>query len=447
MKNSTLFLFCFLLINACVSKEDETRIVTPSSTQLAWAEAEIGLMITLDMNMYEPETFRYEDASTLPSLSLFNPTQLNTDRWIEAAVALGARYAVLIAKHGTGFTLWPTKVNDYHVGKTPWRDGKGDIVADFVASCKKYGVKPGIYYNTGANTLYGAQYKRLSDSAQHVYNNVVIQQLTELWTQYGKWFEIWFDGGVMASEKGGISEEVKRLIREHQPDAVLFQGPMGLNNLLRWVGNENGVAPYPCWATADSVTQENGSVVIRGLHGNPNAAYWCPGETDFPLRTGGQWLWEKGRDKPLFSLNELMTKYETSVGRNTNMLIGAVIDDRGLIPEADVKRLEELGNAIRERYGSPLISTNGKGKTLKIKLPKPIVVNRAVLQEDISKGERTLKYKLFGKTDSEWVQLSEGSCIGHKHIDVFKQPLKVTEVKLQIDSAKATPHIANFAIY
>ncbi|MDR1814749.1 MAG: alpha-L-fucosidase, partial [Tannerella sp.] len=182
MKNLTLLSFCVLLINACVSKENETYIVTPSPSQLAWAESEIGLMLHLDMNMYEPETFRYEDASTLPSLSLFNPTQLNTDQWLQAAVSLGAKYAVLIAKHGTGFTLWPTEANDYHVGKTPWRDGKGDIVADFIASCKKYGIKPGVYYNTGANTLYGAQYTRMSDSAQFVYNNVVIKQLTELWT-------------------------------------------------------------------------------------------------------------------------------------------------------------------------------------------------------------------------------------------------------------------------
>jgi alpha-L-fucosidase len=446
MKNFILLSFCVLLINACVSKEDVTGIVTPSPTQIAWADAEIGLFLHLDMNMYEPETFRYEDASTLPSLSLFNPTHLNTDQWLEAAVALGAKYAVLTAKHGTGFTLWPTKYHDYHVGKTPWREGKGDIVADFVASCKKYGVKPGVYYNTGANTLYGSNYQRMEDSAQAVYNKLVINQLTELWTEYGKWFEIWFDGGVMSSEKGGVSEEVKRLVRESQPDAVLFQGPMGFENLVRWVGNEYGVAPYPCWATCDAVTQENGSVVIRGLHGSPDAAYWCPGESDFPIRNK-QFMWQKGRDKPFFSLEELMTKYETSVGRNTNMLLGAVIDDTGIIPAADMKLIKEFGNTIRERYGSPLKHTKGKGKTLTIRLPKPVAVSRAILQEDISKGERTLKYKLFGKAEGEWVQLSEGSCIGHKHIEVFEKPIAVSEVKLQIDSAKATPHISNFAIY
>jgi alpha-L-fucosidase len=63
----------------------------------------------------------------------------------------------------------------------------------------------------------------------------------------------------------------------------------------------------------------------------------------------------------MFPLDELMVKYETSVGRNTNMLLGIVIDDRGLVPDTDIKRIEELGTEIRNRYASPLKSVASEG--------------------------------------------------------------------------------------
>ena len=115
-----------------------------------------------------------------------------------------------------------------------------------------------------------------------------------------------------------------------QPNAIAFQGPSMFENLIRWVGNEDGTAPYPCWATANETTDSDGTVAVKGLHGDPNAKFWCPGEADFPLRWNrafqGGWFWKAGEDDKLFTVEQLMKKYETSVGRNTNMLVGVVID-------------------------------------------------------------------------------------------------------------------------
>ncbi|MDE7152531.1 MAG: alpha-L-fucosidase [Candidatus Amulumruptor sp.] len=58
--------------------------------------------------------------------SNFNPTQLDTDQWLEAASKLGARYAVLVAKHCSGFSLWPAAMHDYSVKKSPWKGDEGD---------------------------------------------------------------------------------------------------------------------------------------------------------------------------------------------------------------------------------------------------------------------------------------------------------------------------------
>jgi alpha-L-fucosidase len=439
----------FLLL-ACKSKDDAEAVI-PNDIQLAWADAEIGVLIHLDMQVFRPE-YNSRKWGTHPDADIFNPTELNTDQWLETAQKLGATYAVLVAKHGSGFSLWPTEAHDYSVKASSWRNGKGDIVADFIASCKKYNIRPGIYANTNHNAyLYVANSGVVqpgSPVTQEEYNRIVEKQLTELWSNYGELFEIWFDGGVRVKENGGA--DVLALVQKLQPKAIAFQGPYGHPNLIRWVGNEEGVAPYPCWATADSTTNADGTIVIDGLNGDPFAPYWCPGESDFTLRWNrsfqGGWFWTAGQDSMMFTVDELMTKYITSVGRNTNMLLGVVIDNRGLIPDADVKQIELFGNEIRRQYGTPFRQTSGTGTEYLIRFEQPATIDRVVIQEDIAKGERVLAYRVEGKKNGEWTELSSGTNIGHKHIDRFP-PQSVNEIRLMITQAKTKPVIKNFAVF
>jgi alpha-L-fucosidase len=449
-----LFSVCgFISFSAvsCNGGAKDADVVVPNGIQLAWADAEVGVLIHLDMPVFKPE-YNFRKWGTHPGAEIFNPTELNTDQWLETAQKLGATYAVLVAKHCSGFSLWPTEAHDYSVKQSPWKDGKGDIVGDFIASCRKYNIKPGIYASTSANGYFYVENPGVvqpgAPVSQETYNQVVVQQLTELWSNYGELFEIWFDGGVLSREKGGA--DVLSLVEKLQPNAIAFQGPYGHPNLIRWVGNEQGVAPYPCWATADSTTNADGTVVIDGLNGDPFAPYWCPGESDFTLRWNrsfqGGWFWMAGQDSMMFTIDELMTKYATSVGRNTNMLLGIVIDDRGLVPEADVKQIELLGKTIRAHYGTPFRQTAGKGTEYVIRLEQPASIDRIVIQEDIVFGERVLEYRVTGKKNGEWIDLSSGTNIGHKHIDRFT-PQTVSEIKLQVMKAKTEPRIKNFAIF
>lgn len=148
----------------------------------------------------------------------------------------------------------------------------------------------------------------------------------------------------------------------------------------------------------------------------------------------------------MFTVSELLTKYETSVGRNTNMLLGLVVNDKGLIPEADVRQVEALGKEIVRQYGTPLKQTSGTGSEYIISFDKPVSINRVLMQEDISNGERVLKYSLKGKKNKEWIDLSAGSCIGHKHIDRF-EPQTIDAIKLVVTESKADPQIKNFSIF
>jgi len=450
MKKIQLLTFIFLAFITMTTAKDNS-LVLPSKAQLKWADAEIGVLIHFDMPTFEPEYDFRKDWNYHPDLTIFNPKELDTDQWIKAAKSAGATYAVLVAKHCSGFSLWPTKAHPYSVKNTPWRNGKGDIVKDFIESCNKYGLKPGIYASTTANG-----YLRVDNpgkvvsgdpAEQQKYNDIVKMQLTELWSEYGKLAEVWFDGGVLPPEKGGF--DVLSMLKKYQTEAIAFQGPYGYENNIRWVGNEEGVAPYPCWARADSTTSASGVIEIKGLNGNPNGLFWCPGESDFPLRLNssfqGGWFWHKNQDDQLRSLNELTDKYCKSVGRNTNMLLGIVVDTRGLVPEADVKRLEEFGNRIAKDYSRPIASITGEGNILELRLKSAQPLSSVVIMEDIAQGERIGEYELYGKQNGVWNLISKGTCVGHKRIERVKGSYDA--IKLSVIKSVGSPIIRKMACY
>jgi len=451
MKKNKILFILVLAISLTVQSQNKPTVL-PTKAQLDWANAEIGVLIHFDMQVFKPDYEWRRDIGKHPDASVFNPKQLDTDQWIKAAKAAGAKYAVLVAKHCSGFSLWPTKAHEYSVKNSPWKNGEGDLVKDFVASCKKYGLKPGIYASTTANGFLQVDNpgKVLSGDPdeQKRYNKIVETQLTELWTNYGPLFEIWFDGGVLPVEKGGF--DILSLVKKYQPNAIAFQGPFGYENNIRWVGNEEGVAPYPCWARADSTTSASGVIEIKGLNGNPNGLFWCPGEADFPLRLNstfqGGWFWHKNQDNKIRSLEELMDKYCKSVGRNTNMLLGIVIDDRGLVPDADVARLNEMGVKIEQSFSNLIAKTSGTGNELVLELNSSKQPSFIVIQEDIKMGERVLKYRILGLSGNTWQLLSEGSSIGHKRIEKIKEG-KFSAIKLIIDESNGNPQIKNLACY
>src|SRR6185295_16720972 len=74
-----------------------------------------------------------------------NPEKLDTEQWVRVAESMGARYIVFVAKHEGGFCWWQTKTTDFGVANTPWRGGKGDVLKDLSESCRKRGMKLGVY--------------------------------------------------------------------------------------------------------------------------------------------------------------------------------------------------------------------------------------------------------------------------------------------------------------
>ena len=440
-----------ILISLPFFLKGQSRLILPTQSQIEWADAEVGALFHLDVQVFEPDYEWRKTRNYQPDPSVFNPEKLDTDQWIRSAKAAGATYAVLVAKHCSGFSLWPTKAHEYSIKNSPWKNGEGDIVKDFIASCKKYDVKPGLYASASANAYFHVDNPGLVLSGdpeeQKRYNEVVKTQLTELWSEYGELFEIWFDGGVLPPEKGGI--DMRALIEKYQSNAVAFNGPYGYVNNIRWVGNEDGVAAYPTWSRADSTNTAAGLILIKGLNGNPDGQFWSPGEADFALRKHafqGGWFWHEGEESTIRSLDDLMERYVQTVGRNTNMLLGIVIDDQGLVPEADMERLEEFGSEVEKQFSKILGQTQGTGNLYEIDFEKSQKVKHVLIQEDISKGERVREYKLFGKEDAEWKLISTGSSIGHKRIEVLNKG-NYSGIKLEVVSSEGNPIIKKLECY
>ncbi len=459
MKQTTVFLAA-ILVHTVTCYAQPTNPVKPTATQLTYSEAELGVIFHLDLEIYKPEVFwkqhmgREAITKALP-LDLFNPSKLDTDEWIRAARAMGARYAILVAKHTSGFSLWPTKAHPYNISGTPWKNGNGDIVKDFIASCNKYGILPGIYCSYAGNAYFNVDGGRVLHGTEQdrlQYNEMYTTMVTELWggKEYGngKLFEIWFDGGIPEVASGG--PDLKPIVDKYiNKSTNVFNGPVYAKNIVRWVGNETGDAPYPFFIPTRLKVNDQGFYLPENYHGDPLGTNWVPGESDFPLREDNTWVqagwfWN-AKNQRVLSATALLEKYYTSVGSNTNMLVGIVIDTAGVIPVEDQAVMQEFGDRIK-KFDTPLARASGKGPLLVIKLPVPQKINTVLIQEDIRAGQLVQSYKVEGLVSGNWQLLCKGITIGHKRIQRF-EPATVSAVRLTITDQTGSTTIRNFSVY
>lgn len=432
----------------------------PNKAQLAWQKAELGAVFHYDLHVFDNKKYRQTGASgnrinPISNHQIFNPQQLDTDQWIKAIKKAGFKFAILTATHETGFALYPSEVNPYNVKTLKWKEGKGDVVRDFVNSCRKYGIEPGIYIGIRWNSFFGVHDFKVNGTGefqkkrQAYYNQMVEGMVKELCTQYGPLFEIWFDGGASHPDLG--APDVLPIVKKYQPNCLFYH-----NNQLaeaRWGGSESGTVPYPCWATFPTHYSHSGDTTADHInllkHGDPNGKYWMPAMSDAPLRGYNgrhEWFWEPSDEAHIFPLENLMKMYYQSVGHNSTLIMGLTPDPRGLLPDADAKRLEEWGEAIRKTFSNPIASTSGRGDQILLPLKSATIIKNIVIQEQIVKGQRVRAYSIHGRSKGKWTLIAEGQSIGHKRIHKI-DPIAVEALKLQIKENILPPLIENFSVY
>jgi alpha-L-fucosidase len=340
-----------------------------------------------------------------------------------------------------------------------FQDGKGDIVRDFVASCRKYGILPGIYIGIRWNSNYGIyDFKVLDDNSpfaknrQQHYNKLCEKMTEELMSRYGELAMVWFDGGAHGPELGGPN--ILPMVEKYQPNIIFYHNTQRAD--IRWGGSETGMVNYPCYGTFPFPYSHstNQKVIFKNdfqllKEGDPEGQYYMPAMSDAPLRGykgRHEWFWEPGDEDHIEPLENLMEMYYGSVGRNSTLILGITPNAEGLIPEPDVNRLKEFGKEIKTRFSSAIAQGAGKGNSLALNLKTYKKIDHLILMEDITQGERIREFKIEGKTKNGWQLISKGSNVGHKFISRFKE-LEVSALRLSISKSLAEPIIKDFSTY
>jgi alpha-L-fucosidase len=427
----------------------------PSPAQLAWQEDELTLFAHFGVNTFTGRSTGLGNEDP----KLFNPTSLDCSQWVRVAKETGFKGIILTAKHHDGFCLWPTATTSHSVKSSTWKDGKGDVVRELADACKAGGIKLGIYCSPWDRNV--TNY----DSDKPAYAKYYRQQLSELLSNYGPVYEMWFDGN-----KANVADwsDVINLVRKLQPNTVIKQGPR-LDSILedvRWVGNEQACAPLANWSVYPAPdSRAPGS-----------DAQWFPDECDTMMI--GHWFWDGTQPRDLATL---LNYYYTSVGRNSILLLNVAPDKRGLFSEDSVKRLHEFHDALGKIFGTDFaagktaVASNVRGNdsafgadkaldenkdtywatddgvknaTLEVDLGGEQEFNVIRLEEMITLGQRVAEYKIEAWNDEakDWKELNHGYTIGYRKLDRFPK-VKSSKIRLTILQARACPTIKSFGVH
>ena len=417
---------CAFAIDAAASTPN---IPVPTPQQVAWHEAGLGLFFHWAPNVYQGG----EGDNRSTPRDQINPDRFNAEQWVQAVKAADAGYLIFVAKHVGGYCAWQTKTTDYSLKTSPWKYGKGDMLAELAKACQARDVRLGVYLCPRDDTHgAGDGGRAASPDKQGAYNGVYRQQLTEILTGYGPMFEMWFDGGNIVP--------INDLIDQLSPGIISFQGRRTGGS--RWVGTEHGFAPYPCWNTID---WRPGETPKEGA-GSPTGNTWCPAECDVSILRPN-WFWSEGSDQRILSLADLMEIYYMSVGRGVNLLLNATPDSHGELPAAQMKRLQEFGDEIRARFAKPLLTTKGGGTNASLDFGGEKTIDHIILREDLRGGERVRKFLVEGRrADGTWRLVARGSQVGSRQIIPIPATV-VTGLRLTVQASVAPVTIRELSAF
>lgn len=462
--------------------------IVPTPNQLSALQNEFISFIH-----FGPNTFtRMEWGNGTEDPKIFDLKELDTDQWCEAMKSAGIKMVILTVKHHDGFVLWQSRYTKHGIISSTFRNGKGDVLKELSASCRKYNLKLGVYLSPA--DLYQIEnpkglYGNLSKYTQRTiprkvagrpfknktkfkfevddYNEYFLNQLFELLTEYGPIHEVWFDGA-HPKRKGGQTYNYpawKKLIKTLAPQAVIF----GRED-IRWCGNEAGstratewnVIPYtqnPDTATLfpDMEAQDLGSrkQLYKGKY-----LHYQQAETNTSIREG--WFYRDDTRQKVRSTDDVFDIYERAVGGNSTFLLNIPPNREGRFSPTDVKVLKETGERIRETYGTDLLKNatgpkevlDGNAKTyietnddIVISMNAPITFNRLLLQEAIrTNGERVEKHTVEAWIDGTWKEIAHATNIGYKRILRFPE-VTTNKIRIRINESRLTPAISNISAH
>ncbi|MCX6877947.1 MAG: alpha-L-fucosidase [Verrucomicrobia bacterium] len=408
------------------------KLARPTPEQIAWHDQERIMFIHFGVATWEGTEY---DADGTTDLSKMNPEGFDAEAVCRVAQSWGAKQILLVAKHVGGFCWWPTVTTDYCVRNIPWQNGKGNLVKEVAAACRRHGLSMGIYiYPDDVRFAKGIGCSGKTDdpAKQEEWNRLFRQQWTEVLSICGPDLvrEVWLDGG--------CSIALDDILKTLAPRAVVFQGR---HASIRWVGNERGIARDPNWNTLKKADLESG--VATDAQSTPDGDAWAPVECDVTLYDHN-WFWNPGNERKRRSAAQLMELYVKSVGRGSILLLNSTPMTSGGYPEGDVARYREFGEAIERNFGHPVaVAANLTGSTAELDLGDARRVNCSDVWEDFQLGHRIREYVIEGRVSGTWVKLVQGTAVGRRKLDFFA-PVMADRLRLRVVQSAGDPLIRKF---
>ncbi len=445
---------CTAMVSTPVFAKDEVKapaplLPLPEQKQVDWQRMETYAFIHFGLNSFCDREWGYGDTDP----KMFNPKRLDCEQWVKTLMAAGMKGVILTAKHHDGFCLWPFEGNDYNVSKSPWRNGKGNVVKELSEACKKHGLKFAVYLSPWDRSR--------ADYGSPSYVDYFHSQLRDLLTNYGPVFEVWFDGANGGDGYYGGARDKRTIDRKNyynypriyqildslQPQAVVFSdGGPG----CRWVGNEKGFAGETNWAFIPKNTVYPGYPNYPELQfGYPDGDQWTAAECDVSIRPG--WFYHPEEDDKVKSAEQLADLYYRSVGHNATLLLNFPVDRNGLINPIDSANAVNFHKLIQRELGNNLVAgmkpkvsnerggqftaqaltdgswdtywATGDGVTsadITFTFKKARKMNRIMLQEYIPLGQRVKKFAVeWLDKNGTWKAVEQGeetTTIGYKRL-------------------------------
>lgn len=445
---------------------------------------------------FGPNTFtRMEWGNGMEDPAVFDLKTVDTDQWCRSMKDAGMKMVILTVKHHDGFVLWQSRYTDHGIMSTGFQNGKGDILRELSKSCKKYGLKLGVYLSPAdlfqienPDGLYGnlSKYTKRTiprevpgrpfknktkfEFVVDDYNEYFLNQLFEILTEYGEIHEVWFDGA-HPKRKGGQTYNYaawRELIHTLAPKAVIF----GRED-IRWCGNEAGgtrdteinvvayeVNPDTASVFHDMTAEDLGS---REIIYNANYLHYQPAETNTSIREG--WFYRDDTNQKVRSADDVFDIYERSVGGNSIFLLNIPPNREGEFSSRDIEVLKDVGSRIRETYDvnllegakGPIELLDGNQDTylllengvdeFVIILNGEKTINRIMLQEAIAThSERVEKHAVDAWVDNEWREIAVASNIGYKRILRFPE-VTTSKIRVRVLESRLTPAISHISAH
>jgi alpha-L-fucosidase len=266
----------------------------------------------------------YQTDAAIP----FNPVDFDAAEWVTAAKNAGQKYIVITSKHHEGFSMYDTGVTDFDpYDIKDYGSYNSDPIAALAQEAQTQGVKFCVYYS-------------IMDWRHPKQSN-------------------W--GNSISDKPGYVSqmkEQLRELIEYYDVELLWFDGEW-----KSWWTTQDGVELYRYLRTLKPSLIINNRV---GKRAQTDGDYGTP-EQEIPA-TGLDYDWEscmtlnntwgyKSTDFNWKSRTTVLQNLVDIASKGGNYLLNVGPDGEGVIPQASIDRLAEIGTWL-DTYGDSIYATN-----------------------------------------------------------------------------------------